>query len=128
MATKQAVIDFLNSNYNVEMLDGGLIKVVFRFEDGRTQMVLVGFTESEPAPALMIISSVFATTNDVSLKKALKAAADGPLGVKLIGDLLTLTHAVPIADLDPSEIETGFSMVAVTADLFEQKLLGSDNF
>jgi hypothetical protein len=128
MATQQAVIEFLNSNYNVEMLDGGLIKVVFKFEDGRTQMVLVGFTESKPAPALMITSSVFATTDDVSLKKALRASADGPLWVKLIGDLLAVTHAMPIADLDPSEIETGFSMVAVTADLLEQQLLGTDNF
>ena len=126
MATMQEVKDFIKSNMKVEMLDSGGMQTLFTFDDGRSQVIFFYFVEEM---GRMLISSPFASLSDVSPKQALEAAAGSTfMGVRLIGEYLAVHHAVPVADLDPSEVSSGVAMVAAAADILEEKLVGSDNF
>jgi len=126
MASMAEVKAFIKSNFEVEAMDSGGLTSSFTFGDGRSQVIFFNFVDEED---YLIISSPFAKLSDVSPKQALEAAAKTTfLGIKLVGSFLAVSHVVPVADLDPSEVAEGVAMVAAAGDVLEERLVGSDNF
>jgi hypothetical protein len=123
MATAAEFKAFAMANYKIEETESGLLRMTYRFPDDRTQLVLIEVNDD-----FAMVSSAFASLEDVSPKQALDAAGDRIFGVKLIGNTFYLRHVIPLADVDPSEIDTGFEILAAAADVVEENLLGTDNY
>lgn len=123
MASQQEAIKFIKSNYNTEELGEGTLKLVFDLGDGRSQLVIATVNESN-----VQFSSPFAKVDDVTAKIALEANSEFSLGMQIIGDFYMVKHVAPLADLDASEINDAFEMIANIADELEKKLLGGDAY
>ena len=123
MATQLEVRNFIKSNYEVEVMDGGDFKLVFELDGGRSQLVFVDVTESNAQ-----FSSPFASVDDISAKQALEANAGFSLGMQIISNYYVVKHVVPLADLDASEVTAAFDLVANIADMLEKSVVGGDRF
>jgi hypothetical protein len=121
MASKQEAINFIKSTYRCEEISGGTLKFVFELDGGRSQLVFADVNDSN-----IQYLSPFATVNDVTAKQALEANADYSVGMQIVGDQYMIKHLAFLADLDESEIDGGFRVVANVADELEQKLIGGD--
>ena len=123
MATQAQVRQFIEDNYNYEVLESGLLKMLFSGEDGRTQLIFVAINDLN-----IQISSPFAKTEDVTPKQALEANTKYSLGMQLFGELFVVKHYVELSDIDESEIRENFNLIASVADDLEKELVGSDNW
>jgi hypothetical protein len=123
VATQAEVKQFIESNFDHEVLGSGLYKMIFNGDDGRSQLVFAAVNESN-----IQIHSPFATVEDVTPKQALTANADYSMGIQLMGEYYVVKHFVGIDDVDASEIKEGLSLVCLIADELEQKLIGGDKF
>lgn len=123
MATKQQAIDFMKSKYTAEDLGDDLYKLEFSLEEGRSQVILVGFSDN-----WMIMGSAFATTEDLTPRQALEAAREWICGIQLVEETYIVRNVLPIADLDESELQNGMDLVLHTADSLEQKYTKKDAY
>lgn len=121
MATQQEVRNFIKSKYRCEEINGGTLKFIFDLDAGRSQLVFADINDSN-----IQYLSPFATVNDVTAKQALEANSNYSVGMQLVGEQYMIKHLAFLADLDESEIENAFGVVANVADELEQKLVGGD--
>ncbi len=122
MATKIEVMNFLNQKYNFDQVSENLVKFVFDVESGRTQLVFAYVNDD-----FMVISSPFASEDAITPNLAFKLAEDSLFGIKKIGGMYQVTHVVPMADVDESEIVLGLALAANAADGLESSV-GGDGF
>ena len=123
MATKAEAEAFVRANYNLDVLDNDFYRLGFTLDNGRTQVILVNFTDYH-----FQVKSIFAEVGSVSLERALAEASQYNLGMQQIGTAYVVAHMVPLADLDPSEVASAFIVTASIADQLEQTLVGGDKF
>jgi hypothetical protein len=123
MASKSETISFIKENYQVEQNGDSLILENFKTEGGRTQTIYVHMYDG-----LMSVSSPFAKTDAITAEQAISAAEPEFLGITRVGSFYAVIHAVPLADLDPSEVNVAFALVTNTADDLEKGLGLGDNF
>jgi hypothetical protein len=123
MATQQEAINFIKSNYDTEPLESGGLKLVFDLGGGRSQLAFVEVNESN-----VQYSSPFASVDDVTAKQALEANSEYSVGMQIVGSVYVVKHVAPLGDLDASEINEGFELVANIADLLEKQLVGGDRY
>jgi hypothetical protein len=123
MATKQEAIDHFISEYNAEPTeDENLFRTVFTYTDsGRSQLVLVKFLDDKA-----VISSRFATTEDITHKQALVAAQEYICGIAQIGEGFFCRNVISLTDLDVSDFNVALEMVTVVADTLEEQIVGND--
>jgi hypothetical protein len=75
------------------------------------------------------ITSPVGTLSAGDINVALEVLANVTCGgIVKIGDSYAVRHCIPIADLSNDEIIGPMTIVAETADLLEEKLVGADNF
>jgi len=123
MASNSETINFIKENYQVEQNGDLLILENFQTEGGRTQTIYVHMYDG-----LMTVSSPFAKTDAITAEQAIAAAEPEILGISRVGSLYAVHHAVPLADLDPSEVNIAFALVTNVADGLEKGLGLGDNF
>jgi hypothetical protein len=123
MATQKEVISYIKKNLHADEISDSQFKLVYDMGNSRSQIVFVIVGEYG-----MTILSPFAKTEDVTPKQALNASQDFGLGIGLDGETYVVKTIVPLADLDESEIHTGFDLVTGIADELEQALVGGDAF
>ncbi len=123
MATVREIKQFIENTYNYEVLDGGLYKILFDGEDGRSQLVFVEVNDT-----WLNALSPFANMDDVTPKQALAANAEYILGMQTFGEMYCIKYVALIADLDESEVVTGLQFAAGIADDLEGKLVGGDSY
>ena len=118
MTTPAEVMTFLRKNYPIVENDenDSIVKFVWRWEDGRTQIVLIQILGT-----LLRVMSPFAKKSAISADKALTSSVS-IFGVVLIGDFYCLTHTVLLENADTNEIEEPIRIVAIHADEFEKAL------
>ena len=121
MATQAEAINFLKSNFKLEQVSEDFFKILIEFNGNRSQLLYCGVYEFA-----MVISSPFATEDDLSPKQALNAVAESLFGVKLIGGHYQLSALLFMEDLDASEINKGLFTLAKEADDLEKSLVGGD--
>jgi hypothetical protein len=123
MATVSEVREYLESKYEVQQVSEDFYQFLTYPDDDRSQMVYFDIGER-----YLRISSGFADVKTVAPMKVLEANSKIHLGVQLHDGIYFLTHVIPMADLDPSEIDTGLLDVAVFADILEEQLTGRDDY
>lgn len=122
MATAAEAKQFIEANYNLEVLGDGNFKIIFSGDSGRTQLVFVDINDIN-----VQVYSPFATVEDVTPKQALAANAEYGIGMQLLGNYYVVKHYMFLADLDADEILEGLRLVAGIADDLEKELVGTDN-
>jgi hypothetical protein len=128
MATWNEVKNYVRSNYQVrsESDDGNMLHLIFETEAGRSQMITVGFLDTDPA--FVTFRSVFASTSQVSALKAFEVASATPFGIGMAGEIYFLNHAQLAATIDPDEIDVPMRWVTLFADYVEKQLGLGDSF
>jgi hypothetical protein len=122
MATQAETLSHIKSSYQCEELDGGILKLILVDSDGRSQLAFIHVDEYK-----MQVMSPFAKTSQITDSQAIDICESSVLGVGKLGDLYVVKNAVPIADLDPSEVTVGIENTMLMADGFEKELgLGDD--
>lgn len=128
MATWEAVKSYLVSNYNVEPLDGGRLKLVFNLPDLRSQVVIVGWSgPSEQEASWVDFHSPIGDLDEVDVRRAVEISFEYVGGgISTIAGLATVRLSVPLQNLDRNEIDEPMQVVAVSADALERQLTGQD--
>jgi hypothetical protein len=113
---------YIHDKYKVHTDDGDVLRLDFRFNDGRSQIVFVTHrTLLAGGEDWIHIESAIGARGHVDVDRAL-AEIETLLcgGLSQVGDFLTLRHAVPLANLDVNEFERPLHLVSGTADELER--------
>jgi len=122
MASQQEVIDYIKSNFNHETIQDFIVEIQVPLDSGRTQMVYAAVTEDE-----LQVTSPVAWQEKVSADEVL--AQNGSMfGVVSVNGAYALKHNTFIEDIDKSEIEKAFIVLAFYADGLESALGFDDEF
>jgi hypothetical protein len=117
VASQAETINFIQSNFACEDLGDNFLKLVFSTDEaGRSQIIWAQVKE-----AVMCVSSPFARTSDITADQALNVNTS-VFGVDKYADFFVLVHNVPLPDLDASEVNVAFAMLAKWADDLEKAL------
>ncbi len=121
MATRAEALSFIKSNFQVEDLGDDFLKMVWTFENGRSQLVF-----AEVRDSLVLVLSPIAEVGRVTAEKILDVS-ESVWGIIKRGDLYFLTHVILLENADPNEISGPLEILAVHADELEEALgLGDD--
>lgn len=126
MATWQEVKNYVNSNYQVEPGEGGMLKLLFNTGSGRSQFIFVGLIDMDPA--LVVFTSPIGSMNKINLNRLLDATSDTPFGVRAFGDWVGLVHVQLLDTVDPAEIDVPMGLVTLFADKLEERFGEGDKF
>ncbi len=121
MATRAEALNFIKSNFKVEDLGDDFLKMVWTFENGRSQLVF-----AEVRDSLVLVLSPIAEVGRVTADKILDIS-ESVWGIIKRGDLYFLTHVILLENADANEISGPLEILAVHADELEEALgLGDD--
>jgi len=127
MATWKEVKDFLRGSYSVKKEEDNYVQFLQEFSDGRSQLVFV-FSKSYKDTAWIEIASPIGILKTNDLNAALDMMDKATCGgLTKIGDLHSVRHCMPIADLSNEELVHPILLVAGAADTLEEKFIGSDD-
>jgi hypothetical protein len=122
MATQQQVLEFIRTNYKHEPVSETIVKLLVPLSSGRTQMVYAGVTEEE-----LQVTSPVAWQENVSAERVLEANTS-MFGIVSVNGAFGLKHNTFLQEINESEIEKAFIVLAVHADELEQTLGLNDEF
>lgn len=134
MATWSDLRGYIANKYKIMEDIGRGLALGFELEDGRTQTVFVtNYNLLSGREEWALIESPVGKLGQVDLGRAVQLIGDKVVGgIALATDfadpLVTVRHAVPLANLDVNEFEAPFGIVMRTADELEKSLTGSDTF
>lgn len=130
MATWSELTDYVRANFKVADERPDMMKMIFNTGGLRSQVVLlVRNVLMDGTEEWVRIESPFAEVAKVDLRVALEKVGQTVCGgAGLVGDLLTIRHAVPLANLDVNELVRPLHLVTTTADRLEKEMIGSDDF
>lgn len=130
MAAWQDLVGYVRANYKVSDESPESMKLIFDMGQLRSQVVMLWHvTLGDDNEEWLQIESPFAEVDKIDLRKALEEV--GLIvcgGLALIGDVLTIRHSVPLANLNINEFERPLALVTSTADRLEAQLAGGDQF
>ncbi len=124
MATWQEVKNYINSNYQVEPGEGGMLKLLFNTGSGRSQFVFVGHMDIDPP--LLIFTSPIGDLNKMNINRLVDATSDSPFGIRAFGDWVGLWHVQLLDTVDPAEIDVPLGLVTLFADQLEERFGDGD--
>ena len=129
MATWNELVGFLATNYKCT-INGNSVSLPYSFPDGRTQDVFVNLNGNEHQGEWVYVTSAIAELIHVGKLEAICRVATSRIcgGVVIDGNFIVLRDAMPLANLDESEIKGLLATVVAIADELEQMLTGADNF
>jgi hypothetical protein len=133
MASWEQLKQFVHSNYVVSQDLESALKLEFRGDNGRTQLVFIGYEAlMNGSEGWVTIESPIGKISEIDLKAAVVSAGEvvcGGVGAwSADTDLLMLRHALPLENMDVNEFERPMQLVTGTADRIENSLTGEDRF
>lgn len=132
MASWSELRAYIANNYKVAEDIGRGVRMIFTFEDGRSQTVFVTRYElMDGAEEWAVLESPVGQLGVVNLERVVSEAGQmvcGGVGIfsEVADPVVTLRHAIPLANLDVNEFERPLTLVTVSADQLEQRLTGLD--
>lgn len=122
------VRDHLRRTYKLEDDQGSLASMVWRYEDGRSQKIIVRRYRAFERE-MIEIKSAFARRDAADPVALLTRNADLPLGtIALTGDVYNVVYNTPVEHLDWGDLELYLTKVAAVADALEAEYGGADAF
>jgi hypothetical protein len=128
MATWLEVQNFVKANYQIQNETIDNLELVFNTGDNRSQLVVVHRSGKGMDLECLIFWSPFATVDQISSSQLVSVTEDLALGVGRMGKFLVVKHLAFLEDLDVSEINKAFLLVASEADDAEKRLGLGDTF
>jgi hypothetical protein len=130
MASWIELKDYVRANYKIADEQPNMVKMIFQTGGLRSQLVLlVRQALMDGAEEWVRIESPFGEADKVDLRRALQQVGETVCGgAGMVGDVLTIRHAVPLINLDINEFERPLHLVTSTADRLERELVGGDAF
>lgn len=133
MATYREFESFVRRKYPVRDAKNaprGLMCIEVPCGENRSHLVFLGpgFSHEIQGDFANLIA-MFGELTAKKLEQALEAVFALPLGgLTKVGDAIALRHAIPLADVDESEILVAILNLAWGADILEQKFVGGDKY
>lgn len=130
MASWTELTDYVRSNYKIADERPNMLKMIFKTGGLRSQLVfLTRQALMDGVEEWVQIESPFADADKVDLRRALQQVGETVCGgAGMVGDVVTIRHAVPLVNLDINEFERPLGLVTTTADRLERELVGGDEF
>lgn len=134
MATYREFENFVKSKFPVQQnakdAPKGFMCVEVPCRNDRSHLVFISpGTKIEKLGEFADVWAMIGDLDESDLEEALDKAMHLPLGgLAKIGDRIVLRHAVPLDDVDPSEISNALIFTAMSADLFEERFVGGDEY
>lgn len=129
MASWSDVKSFIRSNYVVKEEAPDLLILDFETFANRSQQIYVMFDKDGDGREWLKFSSAVGVLAQVDLKQVLEVASTMILGaVHLTGEAVMIAHWQQLDTLDGAEIDRPMGLLALVADIVEQKIHGSDRF
>ena len=122
MATWLEVQTFIKANYTVSDEDVDGYNLLFDTGSGRSQTIRVFRSGSGTHLEMLYFLSPFARVRDISAEQFVAASEESVLGVKRTSDFYSCVHGSFMEDIDASEVEKAFLLVAHDADSLERSL------
>jgi len=119
----------IQRNYTVADESLGLIKLIFEFSDGRSQIVLIEKANNDNGEIWVQVSSPVGMIESDDLEAALEI-----LGEKLCGGLIkedetyVVRNSMLMEELSYEELFRSLKMISVIADELEEKFIGDDEY
>jgi hypothetical protein len=130
MATWSELADYVRANYKVAEEKPDMLKMIFNTGGLRSQIVLlVRQVLRDGGEEWVQIESPIGEIAKLDLRAALEQIGQTVCGgAGMVGDLVTMRHAVPLVNLDVNEFERPLHLVTITADRLEKELVGGDAY
>jgi len=126
-----SIVDYVRSNYKVSDEQPGMLKLIFETGNLRTQVVILTrqASQANPNDEWLHIESPVGDLASIDLRQAVIAVGETLCGgLSVIGSVVTLRHAVPLANININELEQPLALVTTTADRLERTLVGGDQY
>jgi hypothetical protein len=123
------VATYVRSHYKVgQEVENGMT-LIFDVGNLRSQIVHLFGLVTASGEQWMHIESPIGPVAEVDLGRAIEVTENVVCGgISKLGELVTLRHTVPLADLDISELNVPMQRVIHSADELERALVGGDRF
>lgn len=130
MATWGDLVEFIREEYRVVHQEQDEIRIEVRFEDRRTQVVILAREVLDRKDEWVQIASVCGLASDVNLTDLLIEIGNTTVvcGAVIMGEHVVLRHALPLENLQINEFIDPLAFVAGTADYLEEKFFGGDGY
>jgi hypothetical protein len=132
MTSWQDLLIHVKSNYPVAEEDEGKLVVVFGIPGGdRSQVVYIFEETAHNGDEWAHITSPIGRVRDLDLKKVLLKAGQTMCGgatMTAMSDKVLLRHSVHLPSLELDQFRRPLTLIALSADLIERELLGTDEF
>ncbi|KAA2250964.1 YbjN domain-containing protein [Solihabitans fulvus] len=130
MASWGDVVAYVRAEYQVIAQDRDEIRILFEFDDDRSQVVVLAREVLDELHEWVQIASPCALVADVDLKQLLEEVGHTTVagGAAIMGDHVVLRHSLPLENLDINELVDPMTLVAGSADELEEKFVGGDSY
>jgi hypothetical protein len=130
MSDWNALRHYIKTEYKVDSDEGDLLKLIFQFEDGRNQLVIVEKAGEVGNSEWALISTAVCEEGDIDPRDALVKSSEMIVGgLALIdGGPVIYRHSIRLADLDPDEFDEPLKVAAALGDRLEGELSAADNY
>ena len=128
MPTFDEVREYAKSRYELSTDEEGRFSLVFEYETGRMQKVVVSRFEAMDRE-WCDFASACCTRDQLDPETAVRRNWDFAVGaLALEGDTYVIRYSIPLATMDLAEFELPLHVVARTSDRLERELTGGDKF
>ncbi|HEY8373975.1 MAG TPA: hypothetical protein VIL00_14645 [Pseudonocardiaceae bacterium] len=130
MATWRDVRSFVRREYQVMSEDSDEIRILFEFDDERSQVIVLVREVLDRREEWVQIASPIGLAANIDLKAILEEVGHRSVvgGLVIMGEHLAVRHSLPLANLDINELVDPLHLLAGTADHLEELFGGGDHF
>lgn len=130
MATWDDLVAFVKSGYRVVQESRDELRILVRFEDERSQIVIVHRELLDGESEWVQIATPIGTVHELDVLELLleMGATTVVGGAVVMGEHVVLRHSLPLADLDAPEFTVPLELIAGSADELEERYVRGDEY
>ncbi|RJQ76806.1 hypothetical protein D5S17_17255 [Pseudonocardiaceae bacterium YIM PH 21723] len=130
MATWKELLKYVRHEYQVIREDEDEIRILFEFEDERSQVMVIQREVLDEKYEWVQIASPCGVVANLDLKAVLEEIGNTTIccGAAIMGEHLVVRHSLPLENLDLNEFEDPLVLLAGTADRLEEMFTGGDEY
>jgi hypothetical protein len=123
------LVRFVDRTYKYELLSDELLKLVFNVANLRSQVVFIEHAFNDSQSEWCKVSSPIGKLDPSQIVYAAQRLGDMLLGgLTMEDDMVYVTTAIPLLNIDANEITDSIDGVVNIADKLESDILGTDEY